>query len=102
MTIKGIKDFELIRSLSLDTLNKMFNKPEQTVERVRTVANAALKRLPNASDSGLFLSFYDSVVKLDQEFFARNKTHPFADLIQRMSAQLPPEIKAKIRKEQRF
>lgn len=102
MTIKGIKDFELIRSLSLDTLNKMFNKPEQTVERVRTVANEALKRLPNASDSGLFLSFYDSVVKLDQEFFARNKTHPFADLIQRMSAQLPPEIKAKIRKEQRF
>ncbi|HEX2580235.1 MAG TPA: hypothetical protein VHK67_07535 [Rhabdochlamydiaceae bacterium] len=79
----------------------MFNKPERTIERVQAAASEALNRLPKASDSDLFVSFYDSVVRLDKEYFARYETHPFADLIQRMSAQLPG-IKTKIRKEQRF
>jgi len=102
MTIRDVKGFNQLRSLSPDTLKSMFEKPDRTVKRVQEIAAEALDPLPKASDCGLFLSFYDSIVKLDKEYFARNQTHPFTDLIQRMEAQLPA-IKAKGRKiEQRF
>ncbi|HEX4838840.1 MAG TPA: hypothetical protein VFU89_00175 [Rhabdochlamydiaceae bacterium] len=102
MSIKDISGFNTLRSLSPETLKLMFEKPDRTVQRVQEIASKALDQLPKASDCGLFLSFYDSIVKLDQEYFARNQTHPFTNLIQRMEAQLPA-IKAKGQKiEQKF
>jgi hypothetical protein len=94
MSIRDIDGLEQICSLSHNTLQSIFRNPNKSAEKIQKVAEEALDQL-KATDYILFLSFYNSIVRLDKKYFTETKTHPFADLIQRMGAILP-QLREKI------